>query len=43
MNDLISRCQLFNSLATAQTLGEAYGVIQGMETEDGKDGDHHEE
>ena len=34
MSDLISRCQLFNSLATVQTLGEAYGVIQGMETVD---------
>ena len=34
MNDLISRCALFNKLATVQTLGEAYGVIQGMETVD---------
>lgn len=33
-NDLISRCKLFNALAPVQTLGEAYGVIQGMETED---------
>lgn len=34
MSDLISRCELFNKLATAQTLGEAYAVIQGMETVD---------
>lgn len=34
MNDLISRCQLFNRLATVQTIGEAYGVIQGMPTVD---------
>ena len=34
MSDLISRCALFNKLATVQTLGEAYGVIQGMETVD---------
>lgn len=34
MSDLISRCELFNKLATVQTLGEAYGVIQGMETVD---------
>lgn len=33
MNDLISRCKLFNKLATVQTLAEAYAVIQGMETE----------
>ena len=33
-NDLISKCKLFNALAPVQTLGEAYGVIQGMETED---------
>lgn len=33
-NDLISRCKLFNALAPVQTLGEAYGVIQGMKTED---------
>lgn len=33
-NDLISRCKLFNALAPVQTLGEAYGVIQGLETED---------
>lgn len=34
MSDLLSRCKLFNALAPVQTLGEAYGVIQGMETED---------
>lgn len=34
MSDLLSRCKLFNKLATAQTLGEAYGVIQDMEPED---------
>lgn len=34
MSDLISRCKLFNQLATVQTLAEAYAVIQGMETED---------
>ena len=34
MSDLLSRCKLFNKLATVQTLGEAYGVIQGMEPED---------
>ena len=34
MNDLISRCELFNQLATVQTLGEAYAVIQGMPTVD---------
>lgn len=33
-NDLISRCKLFNALAPVQTLGEAYGVIQGLQTED---------
>ena len=33
-NDLISRCKLFNALAPVQTLGEAYGVIQGMDTVD---------
>lgn len=32
MSDLISRCELFNKLATVQTLGEAYGIIQGMDT-----------
>ena len=30
MSDLISRCELFNRLAPVQTLGEAYGIIQGM-------------
>jgi len=34
MNDLISRGKLFNLLAPVQTLGEAYGIIQGMETVD---------
>ena len=34
MSDLISRCELFNRLAPVQTLGEAYGVIQGMDTVD---------
>lgn len=34
MSDLISRCELFNRLASVQTLGEAYGIIQGMETVD---------
>ena len=34
MGDLISRCELFNKLATVQTLGEAYGIIQGMEIVD---------
>lgn len=34
MSDLISRCELFNRLAPVQTLGEAYGIIQGMETVD---------
>lgn len=34
MSNLISRCKLFNKLATVQTLAEAYAVIQGMETED---------
>lgn len=33
MSDLISRCKLFNQLATVQTLAEAYAVIQGMEQE----------
>ena len=32
MGDLISRCELFNKLAPVQTLGEAYAVIQGMQT-----------
>ena len=35
MSDLISRCELFNRLATVQTLGEAYGIIQEMPTVDG--------
>ena len=34
MSDLISRCELFNRLAPVQTLGEAYGIIQGMEPVD---------
>ena len=34
VSDLISRCKLFNKLATVQTLAEAYAVIQGMEPED---------
>ena len=34
MNDLISRGKLFNLLAPVQTLGEAYGIIQGMDTVD---------
>ena len=34
MSDLISKGELFNKLATVQTLGEAYGVIQGMDTVD---------
>ena len=34
MSDLISRCKLFNKLATAQTLADAFAVIQGMDTED---------
>ena len=34
MSDLISRGQLFNLLAPVQTLGEAYGIIQGMDTVD---------
>ena len=34
MSDLMSKGELFNKLATVQTLGEAYGVIQGMETVD---------
>lgn len=34
MSDLISRSELFNKLATVQTLGEAYGIIQGMPTVD---------
>ena len=34
MSDLISRGKLFNLLAPIQTLGEAYGIIQGMDTVD---------
>ncbi len=34
MSDLISRCELFNRFAPVQTLGEAYGIIQGMPTVD---------
>lgn len=34
MSDLISRGKLFNLLAPVQTLGEAYGIIQGMPTVD---------
>lgn len=34
MSDLISRGKLFNLLAPVQTLGEAYGIIQGMDTVD---------
>ena len=34
MGDLISRGKLFNLLAPIQTLGEAYGIIQGMDTVD---------
>lgn len=34
MGDLISRCELFNRLASVQTLGEAYGIIQEMPTVD---------
>ncbi len=30
MDDLISRAELFNRLATVQTLGEAYAVIQDL-------------
>ena len=36
--DLISRCELFNRLATVQTLGEAYAVIQDMPTEEQRTG-----
>ena len=32
MSDLISRCELFNRLASVQTMGDAYAVIQGMPT-----------
>lgn len=34
MSDLMSKGELFNKLATVQTLGEAYGVIQEMPTVD---------
>ena len=34
MSDLISRGKLFNLLAPVQTLGEAYGIIQEMDTVD---------
>lgn len=34
MGDLISRAELFNRLATVQTLADAYAVIQGMPTVD---------
>ena len=34
MSDLINRGKLFNLLAPVQTLGEAYGIIQGMDTVD---------
>lgn len=34
MSDLISRGKLFNLLASVQTLGEAYGIIQEMDTVD---------
>ena len=37
--DLISRCELFNSLAPVQTLGEAYAVIQDMPTVERKTGE----
>ena len=45
MSDLISRCELFNRLATVQAQdanemkGKIYAVIQAMETE----GDNHEQ
>ena len=50
MSDLISRGKLFNLLAPVQTLGEAYGIIQGMDTVDAvpveekeqKDGEAHD-
>lgn len=32
MSDLMSKGELFNKLATVQTLGEAYGIIQEMPT-----------
>lgn len=34
MSDLMSKGELFNKLATVQTLGEAYGIIQEMPTVD---------
>lgn len=34
MTDLISKAELFNSLATVQTLDEAYAVIQDMPTKE---------
>lgn len=34
MSDLIHRAELFNQLAPVQTLGEAFAVIQSMETEE---------
>ena len=34
VSDLISRGKLFNLFAPVQTLGEAYGIIQGMDTVD---------
>ena len=34
MSDLISRAKLFNDLATVQSLGEAYAVINGEPTVD---------
>lgn len=39
MNDLISKAKLFNRLATVQTLGEAYAVIQDMPTAERKTGE----
>lgn len=34
MSDLIHKAELFNKLAPVQTLGEAFAVIQSMETEE---------
>ena len=34
MSDLIHRAELFNQLAPVQTLGEAFAVIQSMDTEE---------
>ena len=34
MSDLMSKGELLNKLATVQTLGEAYGIIQEMPTVD---------